>query len=308
MLKKSPALYNPFVRICQSSKRCMLALLSLADEMTQPQGDKLDNPVMGNPGAANPAPAKVEPKKLNPALIICIWIALSSSVVSPARECLLSLPACTSLACSTVHLPPPERGSASLLTLALSAATWFCYSPRFCTTRRFSYVHTLIQLLCRWRRARSFPSLMIARTFHSSTSGWHALDMLLNQRNPYGRAPPARRLITRRTKMFSTSNCGFKQIAVCECLAAIAGSHSSEAGAPLADSLSYLSLEQPNLPHDVASYLCDHRHAHHAPHDPSARRSLLGPDDLGQVVPQHRPNRRPLLGLPYLLKHGLLDA
>jgi hypothetical protein len=33
-----------------------------------------------------------EPKKLNPALIICIWIALSSSVVSAAAVCHLRRP------------------------------------------------------------------------------------------------------------------------------------------------------------------------------------------------------------------------
>jgi len=43
------------------------------------EGDKVDDPLIANP-TLQPVP-KVEPKKLNPAIVICIWIALSSSVI-----------------------------------------------------------------------------------------------------------------------------------------------------------------------------------------------------------------------------------
>jgi hypothetical protein len=45
------------------------------------QAGKIDDGGVANP-ATTALPPKAEPAKLNPALIICIWIALSSSVVS----------------------------------------------------------------------------------------------------------------------------------------------------------------------------------------------------------------------------------
>lgn len=44
------------------------------------QASKVSDPLIAN-AATQSLPSKVEPKKLNPALIICIWIALSSSVI-----------------------------------------------------------------------------------------------------------------------------------------------------------------------------------------------------------------------------------
>lgn len=78
------------------------------------QADKVDDPLIANP-ATSAIPPAADPKKLNPALIICIWIALSSSVILYNKAILYDLKFPYPIFLTTWHLTFATIGTRIML-------------------------------------------------------------------------------------------------------------------------------------------------------------------------------------------------